>query len=439
MTTANAPTLPGIGDPIPWFSAASSGSTRYHLDTAAGRYIVLSFFGSAGDAHAQAFLKCLLQNRSAFDDSSAAFFGVSIDPEDKHQARVQELIPGFRFFWDFDLEVSKLFGLIRGNNYTRLSLILDERLRIYSVLPFTDDPQQHAASLLALLAGAPKVGTANGLQIPAPVLVVPRVFEPELCARLIEYYEEGGATDSGFMREVDGKTVGMYDYKHKRRSDKTIEDVALKNLCMARIKKRLVPEIHKAFQFSATRIERHIVACYDSAQKAHFRAHRDNTTKGTAHRRFAVTLVLNAGAFEGGQLRFRSTGSKRTVHRRAGRWCFPVPSFTKPRKSPRASGIAICRFSTMMRQRRSGRKTGVHFYDESLWSWHATQLASGNRDVLVPAKVPRQLQSALLSVRVCRSASRSGSLPLRRCRLRRSTPHRCWCCRSRSRYRPLPR
>jgi hypothetical protein len=30
------------------------------------------------------------------------------------------------------------------------------------------------------------------------------------------------------------------------------------------------------------------VACYDAADNGFFRAHRDNTTKGTAHRRFAV-------------------------------------------------------------------------------------------------------------------------------------------------------
>src|SRR4029078_7193613 len=33
------------------------------------------------------------------------------------------------------------------------------------------------------------------------------------------------------------------------------------------------------------------------------RAHRDNTTKGTAHRRFAVTINLNTEEFDGGELR----------------------------------------------------------------------------------------------------------------------------------------
>ncbi|MBD0274572.1 MAG: 2OG-Fe(II) oxygenase, partial [Acetobacteraceae bacterium] len=78
----------------------------------------------------------------------------------------------------------------------------------------------------------------------------------------------------------------------------------------ARIQRRLVPEIAKAFQFTATRIERYIVACYDAAEGGHFRAHRDNTTKGTAHRRFAVSINLNDG-YDGGELWFPEFGPRR--------------------------------------------------------------------------------------------------------------------------------
>lgn len=86
---------------------------------------------------------------------------------------------------------------------------------------------------------------------------------------------------------------------------------------MYRIHDRLTPEIAKAFQFCATRIERHIVACYDSHSGGFFKPHRDNTTKGTAHRRFAVSLNLNTGEYEGGKLRFPEFG-KRTYEAPAG-------------------------------------------------------------------------------------------------------------------------
>jgi predicted 2-oxoglutarate/Fe(II)-dependent dioxygenase YbiX len=71
-----------------------------------------------------------------------------------------------------------------------------------------------------------------------------------------------------------------------------------------------VPEIHKAFQFQATRLERYIVACYEADPGGYFRPHRDNTTKGTAHRRFAVTVNLNAEEYEGCDLRFPEFGSQ---------------------------------------------------------------------------------------------------------------------------------
>src|SRR5215208_3483636 len=57
-------------------------------------------------------------------------------------------------------------------------------------------------------------------------------------------------------------------------------------------------------------MERYIVACYEAETGGHFRAHRDNTTMGTAHRRFAVTINLNAEEYEGGDLLFPEFGSR---------------------------------------------------------------------------------------------------------------------------------
>lgn len=135
-----------------------------------------------------------------------------------------------------------------------------------------------------------------------------RALEPALCRALVEFYDRGGGEPSGFMRDIDGRTRLVHDAQHKVRRDREITDQALPGGAMARIHARLVPEIAKAFQFHVTRIERHIVAWYDGSDRGHFRPHRDNTTKGTAHRRFAVTLNLNAGEYDGGNLRFPEFG-----------------------------------------------------------------------------------------------------------------------------------
>ena len=65
--------------------------------------------------------------------------------------------------------------------------------------------------------------------------------------------------------------------------------------------------IQRGLMFAATRIERYVVACYDAADRAVFHPHRDSTTQGTAHRRFACSIHLNGG-FEGGDLRFGEFG-----------------------------------------------------------------------------------------------------------------------------------
>ena len=252
--------------------------------------------------------------RETFDDTDCCFFGISVDPQDEATARVQEQVPGIHLFWDFDRRVSTLYGIAGGSddsNYLAQTFVLDERLRIVAVIPFSQVAEHHVDAVMNALASLPRLKPASLADVPAPILVVPRIFEPELCRTLIRYYEQRGGEESGFMREVDGRTVAVHDHGHKRRRDQAIFDERLRTACMYRIHDRLVPEIHKAFQFRATRIERYIVACYDSSTGGHFRAHRDNTTKGTAHRRFAVSLNLNTGEYAGGLLCFPEFGRQR--------------------------------------------------------------------------------------------------------------------------------
>ena len=46
-----------------------------------------------------------------FDDTRASFFGVTIDPADE-AGRVQARLPGYRYFWDTDGLVGKLYGAL---------------------------------------------------------------------------------------------------------------------------------------------------------------------------------------------------------------------------------------------------------------------------------------------------------------------------------------
>lgn len=298
------------GDPAPWFRAVSTSNPRYVFDTAAGRWIVLYFAGSTGQPHHAAVEAELERRRARFDDDRIAFFGVTVDPID--QGRIAESLPGVRWFLDFDLNVSRLYGAVATDvaagtevGYRPHLVLLDPMLRVYAKAPATE-----AAAFFARLDDLSAPADFAGVALHAPVLILPRVFEPSFCRKLIELYETGEAADSGFMREVDGKTVPVIDHGFKKRSDHEIRDPQIIEGARARVRRRLVPEIAKAFNFQVTRMERHIVACYDGRDGGWFRPHRDNTTGGTAHRRFAVTINLNAEDYEGGDLMFPEFGNR---------------------------------------------------------------------------------------------------------------------------------
>lgn len=303
------PSFLSPGDPVPWFQAEASNNPRFHFDTVGGRYVLLCFLGSAATDAAARALSALHARRSLFDDRKVSFFGVSADPQDR--GRLRESLPGIRYFWDHDLMIARKYGaLLRRSGgdvllYRPHWLLLDPTLRVMA----TASLDQHDA-ILNHVASLPEVDEHSGTDIPAPILVAPRVFEPDFCRTLIDLYENHGGGESGFMREIDGKTTPVFDNRHKRRRDHIITDADICAAARERIERRLLPEIRKAFHFRATRMERYIVACYDGADQGHFRAHRDNTTKGTAHRRFAVSINLNAEEFQGGDLRFPEFGSR---------------------------------------------------------------------------------------------------------------------------------
>ncbi len=311
-TTAPGPLLPG--DPAPWFHAPTAANPRYNFASVGGRYVLLVFPGPAshpGAADAHRLLRAA-RAEGLLDDTRCAGFAVSIDPADDAAGGPRDAIPGLRIFRDRDGAVSRLYGVLQPgekpdwpSRYFPSALLLDPLLRVMVSAEIGELP-----TILDLLKRLPPPERHAGMEVPAPVLVLPRIFEPEFCRRLVALYEAHGGEESGFMVERGGKTLGRLDPSTKRRKDHEIQEEPLRAAMRARIVRRLVPEIAKAFQFKATRIERYIVACYDGREGGFFRAHRDNTTPGTAHRRFAVTINLNDD-FDGGELWFPEFGPRR--------------------------------------------------------------------------------------------------------------------------------
>jgi len=300
-----------IGDPAPGFSLPSTNNPLFHFSTVGGRRVVLFFFASAAFEQIQVILKSFQELSEEFQSLKVARFGVSVDPADKEQNRLTTIAASFLFFWDLDKTVSQQYGVcqdveqngVAGVQYAPQTFVLNENLQIINILPM-GEPHQHAQQVLDFIKTLPAIEEARAATPHAPVLVIPNVLDKASCRSLIDMYKAHGGSPSGFMRQIDEKTVGIHDDTFKKRRDFFIEDPKLQQRLNAIILRRVRPEIEKAFQFTITRFERYLVGCYDAQSGGYFRPHRDNTSKATRHRRFAMTLNLNVGEYTGGFLRF---------------------------------------------------------------------------------------------------------------------------------------
>jgi predicted 2-oxoglutarate/Fe(II)-dependent dioxygenase YbiX len=151
----------------------------------------------------------------------------------------------------------------------------------------------------------------------APVLTLPRIFEPGFCTVLIDYFNAREPSESGFAAEVGGRTFDLINKALKRRQDVTVEDAEMVAAIKHKLETRLLPMVKRAFGWQATEIERYLITRYGEHDQGFFSPHRDDVTAGTAHRKFAVTLNLNTGDYEGGALRFPEFG-RRTYQPPAG-------------------------------------------------------------------------------------------------------------------------
>ncbi|HEY3696326.1 2OG-Fe(II) oxygenase family protein [Phenylobacterium sp.] len=289
-----------FGEAAPWPDLDTPGNPRFAFSVAAGRFVLV---GCVPDAESLALARAqIAAGRDRFDDMGLCAFLILRDEASIAAARDE--VPGLRYARDRDGGVSRQFQFLEPDGAGSGWLLLDPTLRVIATAPL-----DAAEGLFRSLAALPAPDDHAGVTMHAPVLIVPRIFEPAVCRQLIALYDRVGGTVSGVMREVDGRTVGMVD-DFKSRRDADIEDQALRRELRARIARRLLPEVEKALQFKATRMERYIVARYDAEEGGYFRPHRDNTTKGTVHRRFAVSINLDAEAFEGGDLRFPEFGRR---------------------------------------------------------------------------------------------------------------------------------
>jgi len=181
------------------------------------------------------------------------------------------------------------------------AVVVDANDRLVAVLP-QPTPDAVAALVRALHAES----TPAIVRMQAPVLMVERAIDPELCGRLIEHWRRNDKIADGVASAADASRA---DAVVKKRADVPVNDVQLFTALRDGLVRRVMPAILQAFHVRIVQIELPRIGCYDAETGGWFRRHRDNTTPYTAHRQFAMSLNLNpTDEYEGGEVRFPEFG-----------------------------------------------------------------------------------------------------------------------------------
>ncbi|MFQ3680265.1 MAG: redoxin domain-containing protein [Pseudanabaenaceae cyanobacterium] len=307
-----------LREPAPLFALPSTGSKDWILRDRAGKPLVLVFYGGDRLPACREVGRQIQAHLTEFEALGAEIVSISPDPLPVREQMAAEEGWTFRLVSDSQLQVSQLYGVCSQQLgadgvpqvvYQRAAVLLDRNLRVMRA--YTLAETEPLAPILADIRELFPLQPEVDVPMQAPVLLIPNVLSREFCRYLIEVWETRGHGDSGFMKRDGDKTVGYIDHSFKIRQDHFVRDADLKQAIDRPIQRIVFPEIEKAFSYKATRREDYKIACYDASSGGFFRAHRDNTTGGTAHRRFAMSINLNTEEYEGGYLRFPEYGPYR--------------------------------------------------------------------------------------------------------------------------------
>ncbi len=191
--------------------------------------------------------------------------------------------------------------------------ILDAGHRVARVLERME-PAAMAAEALAELRRLGASRPVVRLQAHPPVLVLPRMLSHADCdflaaiwRRDVPEYPTDGFTNAGTRREA-GDFKAVHDGGYGRAVEYIVQEESLQRFIDGRLRRRLLPEVRKAFQATGLQREGYRIAGYEAG--GFINPHRDNSIPSNAKRLFTMTVNLNAGEYEGGELRFREYGEQ---------------------------------------------------------------------------------------------------------------------------------
>ena len=295
------------GDSIPAVGLRDQEDTIvpiYH-ESIAGDRVVLFLCDDGHEAESLKEIRRYSELAEAFKRQNVHVFVVTRRTVDDNRALAEKLGLKFRILSDPKGKLLPAFGLNTAGKRPKsqhVSAVLRPNLRIAKIL---DGKSQADAALAGCEALASK-DAAPVIEAQAPVLIVDEIFSPKFCDFLIDLWERGEKHKDQVTSEFGDRRDDLV----KRRTDHIIFETEVCLQIHDYLTRRLVREMVKAFRFRVTDAEHYRIGCYDAESGGYFRRHRDTGTPQLKDRQFALSLNLNTGDYEGGQIRFPEFGQQ---------------------------------------------------------------------------------------------------------------------------------
>jgi predicted 2-oxoglutarate/Fe(II)-dependent dioxygenase YbiX len=305
------------GDRLPDYQRPDpQGRVRMLHDLHAGSLVIVLASHNASDGR----LRDLLSEFSNPDEYWSGFTRVAIIQGTPQQCA--QLLPdsagAVTLMVDDGAVLQHLLGAQPEVAATVTAFALDRNLSVIERLELR--PDDTTTALLEKLRAVYETyvtPAASVIRAQAPVLLVPRVFDRSFCDRLVAFFEETGGQPSG-TASIEGDIARWKpDPSVKIRRDVYLTEGVLLEQVRETLMRRVLPEIKRCFNFQVTQHEVFKLIRYDDTG-GYFRPHRDNESRDTQHRRIAMTLNLNTGDYQGGELHFPEFGPQLYEAERGG-------------------------------------------------------------------------------------------------------------------------
>ena len=286
-------------------------------DEVAGKPVLLVFECGTGEDDRAAYaheLASMRDHAEALKKTGATVFAITRREVTGNQRLHAENNLPFQVLSDSNGKVFQSCGLVSlPPGCPVVTLVLDPNFRVVRAIG-GGDTGSHARRALEDLLRLQEEYRSTQIATHPPVLVLPRALTPKDCTRLIGIWRQPATVWETDGMHCEGYAIEKGDFKVRNDSYGRVLQLVVRNpevqqYLDTKLKRRVLPEIGKAFQTTVSQREDYRIAGYDAADGGSLPAHRDNPTPETRQRRFTLSVTLNS-EFSGGGLRFPEYGGQ---------------------------------------------------------------------------------------------------------------------------------